>query len=326
MLKISVVIPVKNEEKYIGELLNSLSSQSRKADEIIIVDGGSKDNTVKIINEYKKRGLPINLIQVDHALPGRGRNIAIEAARHDIIAMTDSGIILDKHWLENLMAHFENDLTCEVVYGVYSYYAKNLFEKCFAIVYIPASKKVEGNRVNYPFLASTAIKKYVWEKIGGFREDIRSTEDLIFFREIKKFGFMTKVASEAIVYWRPRGNLKEAFRLVFAYSKCDALTNFHISKFIRKYIMYIGGTTLLFYGIKNIWVIFLLLLGFLINILLVCKKHWSEFISVILNNPGSLIIISSIIIVLDVGSLLGFSIGLLQKTFSKFRLTKNNSC
>ena len=87
--------------------------------------------------------------------------------------------------------------------------------------------------------------------------------------------------------------------------------------------MYISGTTLLFYAIKNIWVIFLFLLGFLINNLLVCKKHWREFVSVILNDPRSLIVISSIIIVLDVGSLLGFSIGLLKKTFSKFR---NNSC
>ena len=60
-MKISVNIIVKNEEENIIETLNALKNQTKKPDEVIIVDGGSTDKTKKIIKKYK--GLPIKLIE-----------------------------------------------------------------------------------------------------------------------------------------------------------------------------------------------------------------------------------------------------------------------
>ncbi|MDI6704116.1 MAG: glycosyltransferase [bacterium] len=312
-MKVSVIIPVKNEEKHIRGLLDSLLTQSRKADEIVMVDGGSTDRTIEIINGYKKGGMPIKLIEVDEALPGRGRNIAIEAAQYDIIAMTDGGIVLNQNWLEKLIVPFEKDSSIEVVYGTYDCYPETLFEKCFCIVYMPAAKQIEGSNVNSPFLASSAIKKDIWEKIGGFKENLRATEDMIFIKEIEKGGFKIKIVPDAKVYWRPRKNLKETFSLSFRYAICDAIMNFHILRYLKKYLLYLTGIYLLYLATKDpIWII-LLLIGFLLNLLLVCRKHWKDFLSIIRNKPYAIFYIILIILTLDISQLIGFLTGKIGK-------------
>lgn len=312
-MKVSLIIPVKSEESRIRDLLDSLLKQTRKVDEIVIVDGGSVDRTVEIIKTYREKGLPINLIISEGALPGKGRNIAIENSQFDIIAMTDGGIILDKRWLENLISSLEKDSSIDVVYGVYGCYAKTLFEKSFCIVYMPPSKQFVDAMISFPSLASIIIKKYVWEKIGGFREDLRSTEDLIFIEEIEKRKFKIKLAMDAIVYWRPRKNLKETFILSLKYAICNALINFHILRYIKKYIMYIVGFFLVCLGTKYMFWIILLLIGFLINLFLVCGKHRKQFLELISSKPQALFYIMFIILALDISQLIGFSIGKIKK-------------
>jgi glycosyltransferase involved in cell wall biosynthesis len=312
-MKISVIIPVKNEEVHIKGLLDSLSTQSRKADEIVIVDGGSTDRTVEIIDGYKKKGLSIKLIKVLNALPGRGRNIAIEAAQYDTIAMTDAGIVLDRMWLEKLITPFEKDPSIEVVYGVYDCYTETLFEKCFCIVYMSAGKQIGSSKVNFPFIASSAIKKDIWKKIGGFKEDLRATEDLIFLKIIEEMKYKTALALEAVAYWRPRSSLTETVDLSFKYAICDAISLFHIWRYVKKYIMYSAGIFLIYLGIKNhIWLLLLLTMFFL-NAFLVCNKHRNDFFKIFFTKPIAIFIISTIILAIDVGSLSGFSIGLFKR-------------
>jgi len=312
-MKVSVIIPVKNEEVHIKGLLDSLSTQSRKADEIVIVDGGSADRTVEIIEDYKKKGLPIKLIKVLQALPGRGRNIAIEAAQYDIIAMTDAGIVLDGMWLEKLITPFEKDPSIEVVYGVYGCYTETLFEKCFCIVYMSAGKQMGSSKVNFPFLASSAIKKDIWKIIGGFKEDLRATEDLIFLKKIEEMKSKTALALDAVAYWRPRSSLTETVSLSFKYGICEAISLFHIPRYVKKYLMYLAGIFLIYLGITNhIWLL-LLLTMFLLNTFLVCSKHKDEFFKIIFKNPTAIFIISAIILAIDVGSLSGFSIGIFKR-------------
>src|SRR5947208_16004741 len=80
LMKISVIVPVRNEEESMRVLLDGLIAQTRRPDEIVITDGGSTDMTPKIIEEYIERGLPIQLIRERMALPGRGRNLAAARA------------------------------------------------------------------------------------------------------------------------------------------------------------------------------------------------------------------------------------------------------
>jgi glycosyltransferase involved in cell wall biosynthesis len=71
-MRVSVIVPVRNEERSIRALLDSLLGQTRMPDEIVITDGGSIDATTQIIEEYIQRGAPVRLIREGAALPGRG--------------------------------------------------------------------------------------------------------------------------------------------------------------------------------------------------------------------------------------------------------------
>ena len=76
-MRISVVVPVRNEENSIRELLDGLLSQTRAPDEVVITDGGSTDSTALIIESYIERGAPVRLIRTSAALPGRGAQTAL---------------------------------------------------------------------------------------------------------------------------------------------------------------------------------------------------------------------------------------------------------
>src|SRR4029079_17729363 len=105
----SVVVPVRDEEDSIRELLDSLLAQTRPPDEIVITDGGSVDATPHIIEDYRLKGAPVKLIRAGAALPGRGRNLAAAEARFEWLAFTDGGIRVAHNWVEALVTKAEGD-------------------------------------------------------------------------------------------------------------------------------------------------------------------------------------------------------------------------
>ena len=102
-INFSVAIPVYNEENNIINLLESLINQTYLPSEIIISDGGSNDNTVKLINEYITKNnnekIFIKVIGREGKCRGSGRNIAIKNCKSNYIALIDSGHFADKNWL-----------------------------------------------------------------------------------------------------------------------------------------------------------------------------------------------------------------------------------
>ncbi|MCX7671294.1 MAG: glycosyltransferase, partial [Anaerolineae bacterium] len=77
--RVSVICTVLNEGDAIRRLLDSLLAQTRPPDEVVIVDGGSRDQTVAILREYADR-LPLQVLVEPGANISRGRNVAIAAA------------------------------------------------------------------------------------------------------------------------------------------------------------------------------------------------------------------------------------------------------
>ena len=91
-MKISVIIPVRNEEQSIAPLLDSLISQTAKPSEIVITDAGSTDRTAAIIEAYDQTAVPIRLLRAGAALPGRARNLAAAQAANEWLAFIDAGV------------------------------------------------------------------------------------------------------------------------------------------------------------------------------------------------------------------------------------------
>jgi len=209
-MEISVVVPARNEEKTIRSLLDGLLAQTRMPNEIVITDAGSTDATPEIIEEYSKRGFPVHLIRDQGALPGRGRNLAAAQASFEWLAFIDAGIRPAPNWLAALaeLAETEN---AEVVYGAWEPAIDGFFQECAAIAYVPPPTKIGDVFMRPKFIASTLMRRAVWESVGGFPEHLRSAEDLLFMNKVAEANFRTVYAPAAIVRW----SLQPTFGLTF---------------------------------------------------------------------------------------------------------------
>ena len=167
-MKVSVVIPVRDEERSIRELLDSLLAQTRPPDEIVITDGGSVDATPQIIEEYIRKGAPVRLIRAGAALPGRGRNLGAAQASHEWIGFTDAGIRLANNWLETLVTRAAEDESIDVVYGSWQPVTDTFFKQCAAIAYVPPPTSRDGLLIRPRFIASTLLSRDAWQAVNGF--------------------------------------------------------------------------------------------------------------------------------------------------------------
>lgn len=239
-IKVSLICTLKNEESSIREFLDSILSQSRLPDQVIIVDGGSTDGTVEIINSYIGKCNLIKLIVKKGANIAEGRNIAIKNAKYDVIASTDAGCRIDKHWLENLIRPFEEDSSVDVVSGWYEPDARTEFEGFVAELTYPKLERVIKNPDKFlPSSRSVAFKKKCWAKVGGYPEWLYTAEDTLFDLNLKKTGCKFVFAPKAVVYWRARSNLRSVFKQHYLYAKGNAQAGLFIVNYIKLLAFYL---------------------------------------------------------------------------------------
>jgi glycosyltransferase involved in cell wall biosynthesis len=217
-MKVSVVVPVRDEEDSIRELLDSLLAQTRPPDEVVITDGGSTDATPQIIDEYIRNGAPVRLIRAGPALPGRGRNLGAAQASHEWLGFTDAGIRLENNWLEALVSRAEAD-DVDVVYGSWQPVTDTFFKQCAAIAYVPPPTPHDGIIARPRFIASTLLRREAWATVNGFPEELRSAEDLIFMDRVENAGYRFVYEPRAIVHWDLRPTLWATFKRFVVYSR-----------------------------------------------------------------------------------------------------------
>ena len=219
-MKVSVIVPVRDEEHSIRELLDSLLQQTRPPDEIVITDGGSVDATPQIIERYIEQGAPVRLLRAGPALPGRGRNLGAAAAQFEWLAFTDAGIRLDRDWLERLIARAERGDALDIVYGAWEPVTDTLFKKCAAIAYVPPPVSMSDGVVVRPrSIASALLRREVWAAVDGFPEDLRSAEDLLFMNRLEHAGYRAVFEPRAQVHWNLRPTLGSTFKRFLIYSR-----------------------------------------------------------------------------------------------------------
>lgn len=183
VMKVSVVIPAYNEEKYLGATLESIQQLDRKPDEVIIIDGGSTDNTVEVAKRYG--AIPIT---VPHRGIGFARQKGLEAASGDIVAFTDADTIVPHFWLTKII----ESLSRPGVVGVYSEFSVpngwlpyRLFTNVFQPIYIPI---LHFLGVSLAPGQNTAFWKQKALEAGGYPTDFKIAEDLEMARRLKKVG------------------------------------------------------------------------------------------------------------------------------------------
>jgi len=317
-MKISLCITLLNEEKNIVKLLESIINQTKKLDEIVIVDGGSKDNTVDVVKHFQKKYHFIKLI-VEKGNIAHGRNIAIELSSSEIIVMTDAGCTANNNWLERITSYFEYE-SIGVVAGFYKMIAfspKNKVINC----YLGVHPKRFDTRTFLPSTRSVAFRKSVWEKVGRFNEKLTMTgEDTEFFYNCVKKGVKIVRDKGARVDWFENSNLtiKEFFKKISNYSMGDIETGIwwhpikhltsHNIKILLILFRYIFVLALLIYSLYTTSLFILVLfLIFLYHFYSIFK--WRD----ILKKRSEVVWIPLVQIVCDIAIIHGFIRGISKK-------------
>lgn len=101
-LKISVIVPVFNSEKYVGRCIDSIIAQTYSNWEAILVDDGSKDNSLSILHKYEKNEHRIKVIHQANSGPGIARNTGIKKATGDYIVFVDSDDVIKPNYFKKL--------------------------------------------------------------------------------------------------------------------------------------------------------------------------------------------------------------------------------
>lgn len=160
-IKISVIIPVYNTEKYIEKCLKSLINQSYNEIEIICVDNGSSDNSYNILKEYEKKYKNIIAVKYEHGRQGGARNYGFKIATGKYIGYIDSDDYIDLTMYEKLINATDNGVADVVICNSVRFSGDMVGQKNAIDIRNDESEKFM-NILNCPKLLRNLV---VWNKI-----------------------------------------------------------------------------------------------------------------------------------------------------------------
>ncbi len=163
---ISVIVPVYNGEKTIDKCLASLLKQTKKPDEIIVVDDGSKDQTKAVVEKFSG----ITFLEQEHKGPAAARNTGARKARGDILLFIDSDCIASESWVAEMAKPFEN----KNISGIQGRYKTEQKDTVARFVQLEIEDRYDRmkKRSYLDFIGSYAAgyRKDIFLEFGGFNE------------------------------------------------------------------------------------------------------------------------------------------------------------
>jgi glycosyltransferase involved in cell wall biosynthesis len=220
-MKVTLISTVKDCAGSADAFLASLAAQTRAPDEVVIVDGGSSDGTAAAYG----RGEGISMLVEAGANISRGRNVAIAAATHEVIAATDADCELDPGWLEAIVAPIEAG--GDVSMGWYEPVLETTFERRMAAVNLPLGPDEVDPATFNPSARSVAFRRESIDAVGGYPEWLAIGEDMWVDQRWRELGMDMRFAPDAVVRWRLRGDLASTWRQYFRYARGDAQAGMH---------------------------------------------------------------------------------------------------
>lgn len=206
---VSIVIPIKNRGNLLPNLIKNLLNLHYTHFEIIIVDDCSTDNTKDILKKY-----PIKSISLEKSVgSAQARNVGINEAKNDIIALTDSDCIVSRNWLNELVPFLEK---YDVVGG------KILFLNSAEMKLYPINMKNETvinkeSAVNFLNTKNMIFRKDLWKRTNGFLN--YRIEDLEFSWRVLKKGFKLIYVPKGLVIHYGNRSILQNIRRFSQYGK-----------------------------------------------------------------------------------------------------------
>lgn len=193
--RISIVVPAYNEERFLGNTLQSIINQSVDEFELIVVDNNSTDKTSEVALSYGAR-----VIKEKHPGVALARQAGFLAAKGEIIATTDADTVVPHDWLERILSEMENN----------KYVAFGGLNRLYSG---PVSARAAGRFLFSPFWiidrylsggwnlmgSNLAVRKSAFEKIGGFNTKLTLGEDVDLAKRLREVGEI-KIDTDFLVF------------------------------------------------------------------------------------------------------------------------------
>lgn len=219
-MKYSIIVPVYNRPDEVDELLGSLTEQTEKDFEVIIVEDGSSVTCEKVCNGYKAT-LDIHYFMKENSGPGQSRNYGVARAKGEYVIILDSDVVLPPGYIESVSDELEKapadafggpdkahssftDIQKAISYSMTSF---------FTTGGIRGSKKKKLDKF-YPRSFNMGVRRDVYNKLGGFSK-MRFGEDIDFSIRIFKAGCKCRLFPESWVWHKRRTDFKKFFRQVY---------------------------------------------------------------------------------------------------------------
>ena len=212
----SIIIPLYNRPQEIKELLETLTLQTYKQFEVLVIEDGSKDDAEAIVKGFTGK-LDIKYFVKENAGQGFARNFAFERAAGDYFIIFDSDCLIPENYLEIVTTSLtENYLDA---YGGPDAAHPSFTPTQKAISYAMTSPfttgGIRGNKKAigqfHPRSFNMGLSRQVWEKVGGFIIT-RLAEDIEYSIRIQSNGFKIGLIPEAKVYHKRRTNFMQFYK------------------------------------------------------------------------------------------------------------------
>lgn len=278
---ISIIIPCRNEKKFIGECLSSVTAQDYQKDkiEVLIVDGMSEDGTREIIGNYIKDYEGVKMLDNPGRIVPKALNIGIKNARGQVIIRMDAHNSYEKDYISKCVKYLY-EYNADNVGGVWTTLpgSDDLMARSIALslshpfgvgnAYFRIGSKDPKYVDTVPF---GCYRKEVFEKIGFFDEDLIRNQDDEFNLRLIKNGGKILLVPEIISYYYARDTLAKLSKMYFQYGHFKPLVALKIGAVLtwRQLIpvIFVGSLVLSFLSSlifkPLIWVFFVILSAYL---------------------------------------------------------------
>lgn len=277
MSTISIIIAIFNRKDELFELLQSLSFQTDKDFEIIIVDDGSLIALLPTVELFQDR-MQIQFFRKTNSGPGLTRNYGARKAKNEWLVFVDSDVIVEKDYIENIKKNIQK-IPCDAFGGAdKAHKGFNVMQKAisYSMTSVFTTGGIRGNKNSVtkfqPRSFNMGVKKSVFEEVGGFSE-MRIGEDPDLSMTLWEKGFTTAFFDDIAVYHKRRVDFGKFSKQVYQFGCARPILNHRHPNYVKltfafpslfligfvlgfiEYFMVGNGFVLACYGLY-IWILF----------------------------------------------------------------------
>lgn len=217
-MKYSVIVPVYNRPSECEELLESLTHQTQRDFEVIIVEDGSSVPCRDVVERYADK-LAVHYYDKPNSGPGQTRNYGVERANGEYVIILDSDVVLPEGYFAAIDAELAAN-PCDAFGGpdrAHESFSTTQKAINYAMTSFFTTGGIRGGKAKldkfYPRSFNMGVRREVYQALEGFSA-MRFGEDIDFSTRIFKSGYRCRLFPEAWVYHKRRTDLKKFFKQV----------------------------------------------------------------------------------------------------------------